>query len=216
MAYRFGRVSKECWKFMVLNENIFNQNFKKRKGRFMFPTSHDITLDYGVLECSIKILEKILKAKNTVLITTKPWPTCIDTITKKFEAFKAQILFRFTITSNYDRRLKFWEPNAPLLDDRLNSVLMAKIKGYKTSASIEPFLDKDPTKLILNIAPYITDTIWLGKMNYIDANGISPEEKRYYEYQRQISSWSNIQKIVEKIKQLPEDIKAKIRLKDTI
>ena len=53
--------------------------------------------------------------------------------------------------------------------------------NYKTSVSIEPFLDKDPTPLINEIYHFITDTIRIGKMNYIKCNRIEPHEKRYYD-----------------------------------
>lgn len=113
-------------------------------------------------------------------------------------------------------RLAFWEPNAPSFDDRMNSLMIASLKEFKTSVSIEPYLDLDPTNIILKVAPYCSRSIWLGIMNYIKVNGITEEEKPYYDYQRKISSWSHVQKIVEKIKLLPEDVKSKIRIKDSI
>ena len=61
------------------------------------------------------------------------------------------------------------------------SLKFAYSKGYKTSVSIEPFLDYDPTKLIEAVTPYTTESIWLGKMNYIPLKNISSEEQVYYE-----------------------------------
>jgi len=90
------------------------------------------------------------------------------------------------------------------------------MNDFETSVLIEPYLDPDPTKIIMKVAPHVSNTIWFGKMNYIKVNGLSEEEKPFYNYQRRISSWSNIQKIVENLKQLPEDIRSKIRFKDSI
>ena len=53
-------------------------------------------------------------------------------------------------------------------------------------------------------------------MNYIKATNITPEEKRFYEYQRKICSWTNIRKILLEIQKLPSDIKSIIRIKDSI
>ena len=88
--------------------------------------------------------------------------------------------------------------------------------GFKTSISIEPFLDKDPIPLIMELAPYVTESIWIGKMNYIKANNIIPDEKEFYDFQREISSWANIKNILANLQNLSVDIKSKIRLKDSI
>ncbi|MFW9972437.1 MAG: hypothetical protein ACFFDF_19790 [Candidatus Odinarchaeota archaeon] len=196
------------------NFNAINKGYKKRKGRIMFPTSHDITLE--TLEYCLIVLEKLLKSGNEVLITTKPDPHCIMSILNKFEQYKSQIQFRFTITSRNKKRLTFWEPNAPSYIERLDSLFIAFHRGFKTSVSIEPFLDKNPLIIIEKLAPYITESIWVGVMNYIKAEGITDREKPYYNYQRKISSWFNVQKIVENLKLLPEEIKSKIRFKDTL
>ena len=43
MGIRFKRNTLENWKFMVINEKAVSKGYGKRKGRIMFPTSHDIT-----------------------------------------------------------------------------------------------------------------------------------------------------------------------------
>ena len=205
---------------MEPNFKAINKGYRKIKNDdpnlydIMFPSAHDILPE--ILDNFLIVLKKLLKAGNSVLIVSKPWPYCIEKIINMVKKYRDKIGFRFTITSFSKNRLDFWEPNAPGYSDRLNSLLIAFMKGFKTSVSIEPFLDSDPTKVIMKVAPHVSNTIWVGKMNYIKANGLSDEEKPFYEYQRRISSWSNIQKIVEKIKLLLEDIKSKIRLKDSI
>lgn len=202
------------WDIPEPNFKAINKSYKKRSGRVMFPTSHDITPE--TLEHCLTVLEKLLKSSNEILITSKPDPYCIMAILNKFEDYTSQIQFRFTITSYSEKRLKFWEPNAPSYLERLDSLFTAFHRGFKTSVSIEPFLDKNPLKIIEKVAPYCTESIWIGVMNYIRIEGITPEEEPFYIYQRKISSWTNIQTIVENLKQLPEEIKSKIRLKDTL
>jgi DNA repair photolyase len=219
-AIRFKRKTEETWKVMELNFKAINKGYRKIKNDdpniydVMFPSSHDILPE--ILDNYLIVLKKLLKAGNSVLIVSKPWPFCIEKITNTVRKYKDRIGFRFTITSTNKARLAFWQPNAPGYDDMMTSLIIAFVKGFTTSVSIEPNLDSDPTRLILKVAPYVTESIWFGIMNYIKAEGITEEEKPFYIYQRKISSWAHIQKIVEKIKLLPEDVKSKIRIKDSI
>lgn len=214
MAIRFGRKTEENWKQMILNEAAIQKNYKKRNGTIMFPSSHDITEE--ILEPCLIVLKKLLRAGNEVLIVSKPALSCILEIVNQLKAFKNQVQFRFTITSRSNRKLKFWEPGAPCIEDRLQSLKLARLRGFKTSVSIEPYLDKDPIPLLLKVAGDVTETIWIGKMNYIRANNMTPEEQRYYNFQRTICSWSNIQEIISNLQKLPLEIKSKIRIKDSI
>jgi hypothetical protein len=76
--------------------------------------------------------------------------------------------------------LKFWEPNAPDFEERLASLKYAFDQGYKTSVSGEPILEGNIDELISLTSPYVTDSIWLGKMNYpgtrLAINGINDRE----------------------------------------
>ena len=70
MAIRFKRKSKDNWKIMEPNQKAIDKKYLKRKGRIMFPTSHDITTE-SMNDCLI-VLNKLLISENTVLITSKP------------------------------------------------------------------------------------------------------------------------------------------------
>jgi len=199
MAIRFGRKTRETWKFMELNEKAFDKGYGKRKGRIMFPTSHDITFE-TLIFCLIA-LKKMLLAGNEVLITSKPDPKCILRICEDLKEWKEQIQFRFTITSKDNLILKRYEPSAPLYEDRMASLQLAYYKGFKTSVSMEPFLDKDPIPLIKKLAPFVTETIWVGKLNY-----------QKFEF----NTKENVRKVIRSLEFLPENIKSKIRLKDSI
>lgn len=211
MAIRFKRKTEETWKIMEPNYKSINKGYSKRKGRIMFPTSHDITTES--LDYCLVVLKKLLDAKNEVLITTKPVLSCIKKICDIFYNTKEMIQFRFTITSKNNSLLKFWEPNAPLCEERLESLKYAYKLGYKTSISIEPFLDKDPYDLANILIPYVTESIWIGKMNYIQANNLNSSEKKYYMDIRTIYSKNNLSKIIKKALTYED---SKIQIKDSI
>lgn len=170
--------------------------------------------EYKVYELCLFKLKELLEAGNEVLITTKPDPDIIVKLTKELEEFKDQIQFRFTITSISDKALSHWEPGAPCFGDRLTALNFAFNNGYKTSLSIEPYLDENPIPLILTTEEYVTESIWLGIMNptflhYIPKKLI-PEgfEQRY--------SPDHIKEILSNICDLDLTIIEKIRLKDSI
>ena len=68
----------------------------------------------------------------------------IKKIIARFQEYQGLMQFRFTITSLNDKLLKFWEPNAPLFQERVSSLMFAFKNGFRTSVSIEPFLDYNP------------------------------------------------------------------------
>lgn len=65
MAIRFGRKTELTWKDMKINENKVIQSYKKRKGRIMFPSSHDIVPVFK--DEYFLVLKKLLDAGNSVL-----------------------------------------------------------------------------------------------------------------------------------------------------
>ena len=211
MAKRFGRATNDTWKEMVIREDVVNSKFRKFSGRVMFPSTHDIFDLPHFEDACFTVLEKLLKQDNEVLVTTKPRLSIIKKIDKKFSGYHEQIQFRFTITSSNDLLLKFWEPNAPLFQERLKSLEYAYKKGYKTSVSMEPFLDYDPKPLVTSISPYVTESIWLGIMNYIPQKNLRKSEIQYYNSIRQNYRNDHIKEIYEIFKDFP-----KIRWKDSI
>ena len=211
MAIRFKRKTEETWKIMEPNYKSINKGYFKRKGRIMFPTSHDITTES--LDYCIVVLKKLIDVKNEVLITTKPMLNGIKKICNIFDNTREIIQFRFTITSKNNYFLNFWEPNAPLFEERLESLKYAYNYGYKTSVSIEPFLDKDPYDLVNILIPYVTESIWIGKMNYIQASNLNSREKKNYMDIRAIYSKNNLSKIIKKALTYEDSI---IQIKDSI
>lgn len=165
-AIRFKRKTRENWKEEEFGEI---KSVGKRKGVTMFPTSHDITPN-NLERCYEQIL-KLVEKGNKVLIVSKPHLECIKHICEMLKGYargyEKQILFRFTIGSVHDDILKYWEPCAPSFQERKDSLHYAHGMGFETSVSCEPLLDFSPYDLIHRLEPYVTDAIWIGKMNQV-------------------------------------------------
>jgi DNA repair photolyase len=210
MAKRFGRATEETWKLMKVRHEAVSKNYRKKPGRVMFPSSHDIIDDPEVKEACFTVLSNLLENDNEVLITTKPKLRIIQKIHESFKKYQGTMQFRFTITSTDDDLLRFWEPNAPSFAERINSLKYAFSKDYRTSVSIEPFLDYDPEPLVRYVEPYCTESIWIGKMNYIQKNSLSPFEQRYYERVRKNYSHARLKEVFWKLRDVP-----KVKFKDS-
>jgi len=163
IAIRMKRKTTLTWSREVLNQKALSKNFRKRKYRLMYPSSHDITPQH--LRENIMHLGKILAAGNEILIVSKPHLDCVISMCNTFNPFKENILFRFTIGSVDSNTLKFWEPSATDFDERLESLKYAFNDGYQTSISCEPMLDTRVDQVIDKVLPCVTETIWLGKPN---------------------------------------------------
>ena len=211
MARRFGRSTASSWKEMKIRKEVLNKRMHKLPGRIMFPSTHDIIAESPFKEACFTALENLLYSGNTVLITSKPRLEVIKEIDSKFSEFQNQIQFRFTITSSSDKLLLFWEPNAPLFKERFSSLQFAYSKGFKTSVSIEPFLDYDPIPLIKLVTPFTTESIWLGRMNYIACQNLSDEEVVFYKLVRKNYESQHLIELWNALKCYP-----KIRFKDSI
>lgn len=203
MAKRFGRCTEDTWKNMEIRPAAMTKSYRKYDGRVMFPSSHDIVDIPEIKDACFIVLEKLLKANNEVLVTTKPCLSITKEIIDQFRNYKPQIQFRFTITSMKNELLSFWEPNAPPYEERLESLILANKEGFKTSVSVEPFLDKVPQHLISEVAPYVTESIWIGPMNYIPRNNISEEDQPKYDELRENINVSHLKEIYEDLKNFP-------------
>ena len=166
MAVRFRQVTESQWPLERIRPNDVIRRHKKYDGQVMFPSSHDITPNN--LDACLTVLKNLLVAGNRVLVVSKPHLECIKAICERFEAFKERILFRFTIGACDDGVLSYWEPNAPDYDERKASLIYAYESGFHTSVSVEPMLDAaNIDTLISELMPYVTNAIWIGKMNHL-------------------------------------------------
>lgn len=211
MAKRFGRCTEDTWKNMEIRAQVVEKTFHKYDGRVMFPSSHDIVDIPEIKDACFTVLEKLLSVENEVLVTTKPSLSVTKDIIENFQKYQPQLQFRFTITSKNNELLSFWEPNAPSYEERVESLILAYKEGFKTSVSIEPFLDNEPQLLIHEVAPYVTESIWIGPMNYIKRNNIPEEDQPMYDAIRNSIKVSHLKEIYEDLKDFPN-----IRFKDSM
>jgi len=166
MSIKYKQTTKDNWERPVIRLNDVKKKISKwNESLVMFPSSHDITPNN--IEEAMIVLRKILEADNEVLIVSKPHYDCIKRICDEFAGYKNKILFRFTIGSYDNEVLKFWEPNAPDLKERMKSLKYAFNSGYNTSVSCEPMMDNRVDKVIDAVRPYVTETIWVGKVNLL-------------------------------------------------
>ena len=150
-ALQYETISNaEAWKTPRPKKQI-PKSFKLRQGTIMFPTTHDIT-ELNLRACVVH-LRKMLAAGNKVLIVSKPHLPCIQTLCTELAQYKSQVLFRFTIGTRKNDILKFWEPNAPRYEERLDCLKTAFQRGFQTSVSAEPFLDADIVDLVYETTP---------------------------------------------------------------
>ena len=88
---------------------------------------------------------------------------------------------------------------------------IAYANKFKTSISIEPFLDFDPNPLVEILRPFVSESIWIGRMNYIDRKNLSGEELIHYIRIRKNYAMKNVLSIYDYFKDDPI-----IRWKDSI
>jgi len=163
MALRFKRKTTDDWTMPVRNKKCLTTG--KVNGRTMFPSTHDITPD--TIEDSIKYLRNMFEQGNEILIVTKPRLEMIQRLCDEFYMYSHLILFRFTIGSVDNDTLKFWEPDAPSFEERMQSLRHAFNHGFHTSVSCEPILDGRPDLVINTIKDYVTEHIWVGRPNFL-------------------------------------------------
>lgn len=164
---RFKRIAPEDWPTEVVNEKSVKRKRKHVEGTVMFPTSHDITP--GNLDACIAIIDKHIRANNHLLIVSKPHLECIEAVCGAIPwDRRGLVMFRFTIGSTLDYHLSYWEPCAPSFRERMGCLAYAYDGGFQTSVSAEPLLDMPCVDALIEKAlPYVTDAIWIGKMNHV-------------------------------------------------
>lgn len=166
IALRFQRISTpRKWgsTYCKVRMDEVSKRRRKLKGTVMFPSTHDITPD--ILPECIEVLRKLVEAGNRVLIVSKPHGACIAAIRMRMYKYRKQMLFRFTIGACDNALLAYWEPGAPNFEERLATLRQTYRDGFATSVSIEPMLDsKNVLELIDRLEPFVTETIWIGKM----------------------------------------------------
>lgn len=168
-ANRFKLRQRSHWKTEELTKRAAIASYPAKGGVIMFPSAHDIT-PFNV-EAFIRVARLMLAAGNKLLIVSKPRLDCIRQVAAALQDHKPAILFRFTIGTTDTAVAAHWEPGAPAPTERLDALKLAHAAGYRTSVSAEPLLGglEVARRLLDAVRPYVTDTVWIGKMNKIRA-----------------------------------------------
>ena len=166
-ADRLGYHNRENWVKERFSKRASMKSYPAKGGVIMFPSSHDIT-PFNVDEF-IRVATLILEKENKLLIVSKPRFEIIKKVCGRLTQYQENILFRFTIGTLTDQCSEFWEPGAPLPQERIASLKFAFNAGFNTSVSIEPMLGGPgmAVDVALAVNEFTTDTIWIGKMNKI-------------------------------------------------
>ena len=162
-AGQYKRGCSSSWNLPTIRRAAVYRGYRLRKGTGMFPSTHDIS-PANLIECEI-VLTKLLKAGNRMLVVSKPQLMCVKHLCRNLGAYRDQMLFRFTIGSADNAILRFWEPGAPLFEERLQALAFAHTAGFQTSVSCEPMLDLNIGTVIEAVRPHTTHSIWLGRVN---------------------------------------------------
>ena len=195
-----------------IKADFLYKDFRKRDELTMYPSSHDIRFED--IEQHIAFLKNFLRSGSPILIVTKPDYYCISELIRELEAFKNQVEFRFTIGSYDSDILSFYEPNTSNFTQRIFSVRVAFLAGYKTSISIEPMLDKYPEGIIDDVLPFVTESIWIGKLNLAKVRlTLNGQADKWPQVQELVNWQSNDQNILELVQRLKYP---KIKWKDSI
>lgn len=208
MAIRFKRRTKENWHEMKYNSKC-ESHIRLHKGRIMFPTAHDLHIEH--YDWWMPFLKGLLEKGNEVLIVTKPQFAAVHAICRQCYKYANQIEFRFTIGTDDEESRKYWEPEAPIIHERIQALRFAFETGYKTSVSMEPLLTRTPGILINKVYPFVTGTIWIGLMNHMSIHDFADQNLYWYGEMKSINSYRNIKNIYDQYKDDP-----KIRWKDSI
>ncbi|MHA1747717.1 MAG: hypothetical protein ACTSYF_03640, partial [Promethearchaeota archaeon] len=221
------------WYEMTIKKSVLNDikiggsttKFPKNK-LVMFPTTHDLFPIHRKIY--VWAIDNLLKNGNDILIVTKPDPSVIEDICKRYGEHdkRSHIEFRFTIGTQDKKERAYWEPYAPTIEKRLESISIVKDFNFKLSISMEPLLTLRPIELIdiiINIYGSIPE-IWLGKMNHINLN-----KKALYDLHINDLEMTNQQKLINSseffwtvlyndLKRHPKwnELKDKIKWKDSV
>ncbi|MBY9006273.1 MAG: hypothetical protein KGD63_05910 [Candidatus Lokiarchaeota archaeon] len=199
------RKKQEDWINPIFKEAWFNQKIFNYTPGFlancMCFSSHDIYPE-NQENCLKFILRIINESDNTVLITTKGNIDVIKYLCENLAEFKERVNFMITITSKHDSLAVKYEPEAPLISERLLCLEYLDYHKWRFNVSVEPFLDQNPLYLIENIFKHYrsVNSIWLG----------CNSRKNYYFY-----TLKNLELIQEYIDKFPKEFRSKIFLKNS-
>lgn len=176
MALRLGRIEKrEDWATEKPVDKNLMKCMRKYKGVVMFPTTHDVTP--GTLDLCTVALQQLLNIGNRVLLCTKADIGCLRHILEHCHPWQEQLEVRITCGTLNTHLAGYWEPGAPSPQERMDALMCASAKGWRTSVSAEPclsWLEPDVDELVAKACRRGAETVWLGLMNRM-ATRVAPD-----------------------------------------
>jgi DNA repair photolyase len=140
------------------------QNYPPCDCTVMFPSTHDLFPEN--IDLAILTILNLVRRGCHVLVVSKFRRDVMFALLSAFPIGQLAIEFRVTLTSVAPRL--YWEPNAPLPAERIESATFAKRAGFPVSFSCEPFLDPPPTILQFLAEHGFADAdVWFGPMNHV-------------------------------------------------
>lgn len=167
-SVEFERVDKSWPRvhaYEVATKNGAETHYRTGTGHaqlIMFPSSHDIIP--ANVDAYIAAARHILEAGHCILLVSKARMDCIPRIDDALSEYRAQIIYRLTITTANEATMREWEPNAPPLAERMEVLKLLYSRGAITSVSIEPMLS-DPSETVRLVSPYVNECVWIGEMS---------------------------------------------------
>ena len=166
MAIRFKTATSKSWTEPVIS---MPKSYPHNK-TVMFPSSHDID-EYNV-EYAIECLKRLLENDNKILIVTKAQERAIGRIVDALlnmgdPCIRVKVSFRITIGSRDNEILRIFEPHASDFHERFAALKHLFYNAFPTSVSAEPLLGGriEFYQLYSEVEGYVSDKIWVGKMN---------------------------------------------------
>ena len=213
-AYQRQRDYRKDWGNRMERRDYWNKGWQTREDGYtiMYPTTHDILPE--IMEEAFQAIRNMLEANINLLMVSKPHFEVIKNLVDSFPNYKTgqpKITLRFTIGTDNNGLLSFWEPNAPDFEERFKSLQYAYEKGFYTSVSMEPFFppkndttEKDVDRfigLVEKLLPYVKGTLWIGKMNHIPVNvqrgqPLTDSQKSKIIALKEFYKWANIYDLV--------------------
>lgn len=196
-------VTPAAWPVCRVDRKAVERRQPRYPGQVMFPANHDIVPE--ILEECLEVIGNLLAAGNRVLLVSKPHLACISRICAAFGRERQRLLFRFTITARSRKLLDFWEPGAPGYEERKSCLEYAFTRGFATSVSVEPILDSaDVVPMVLELMPFVSHSIWLGKMNRIEVR-VTQQGEEARRRVREVLDGQRDEKIFEIHRQLADE-----------
>lgn len=203
------RFKKGDWNTIQIRNEEMDKGWRGDKSNIILQigTVSDIipeNIDQYIKRIKIDLKENWKEIQITTKANYRLIRKIMDAVGRDIE----KLHFFITITTNDNDLIHFWEGNAPNFQSRTNSLMELKIMGAKTTLLCEPMLS-DPREFINNLSDFVTDDIWIGKMNYIGQ--LKHFYPKYALYLDNLNNWydNNFEKISSDLLQSNPKVKLK-------